>query len=88
MNNVYASIESGKTVTDGAGYQGTRFLTIWVGGGGDIALKNKDGSIYVITGVQGGAFFAAAGNFIGATADGTTATGLVVCGWGTYDVNS
>jgi len=88
MNNVYASAESWKKIDDGAGYQGKRFLTIWVGTGGDVALKNNNGSIVVIPGVPGGAFFAAAGNFVGTSGEGTTATGLFVCGWGTFDVNS
>jgi len=89
MQNIHASIESGVLIADGSGYDslsGSRFTTIWVGGEGDIALKNPNGSIYVIPGVPAGAFFQASGVFVGTLAQGTTATGLVACGWGTYDV--
>ena len=82
MNNVFASTQFGVEIADGAGYQ-EKFLGLWVGGGGDIAISYDGGNTFVTRlAVPGGAFFNAAGNYLGTAAQGTTATGLVAETWG------
>lgn len=84
MQNIFASTQGGVEITDGAGYQG-KFLGIWVASSGDIAISYDNGNTFVTRkSVPGGAFFNAAGNYIGTSAQGTTATGLVAEVWGPY----
>ncbi len=83
MNNVFASIQTGEAVGDGAGSIGTKFDGIWVGGDGDIAISYDAGKTFIVySGAVGGGVAALAGNYIGTAAQGTTATGLVLGRWG------
>ncbi len=81
MISVLASVQEDEEIPDGAGYQ-SNFKTIWVGGGGNIALSRDAGVTFTTyTAVPGSGDFTRSGNYIGTLAQGTTATGLVAGIW-------
>ncbi len=83
MNNVFASIQNGVAVADGAGSTTTAFNAIWVGGDGNIAISYDAGSTFVVyLGAAGGSVASLSGTILGTLAQGTTATGLVLGTWG------
>ncbi len=85
MNNVFASIQREEFVTDGAGLTGFKFGAINVGGAGDVAISRDGGITFVVypaANITLASWIGISGNAIGTTAQGTTATSIVLGAWG------
>jgi len=81
MINVHASVERSKTVVDGAGSNDFGFKTVWVGGPGNVAISRNGGKTFTVYNPSNIGFLTVTGEYLGTTAEGTTATGLILGDW-------